>query len=312
MSVYLIFWDGVGYGRKNSDVNPFFAARLPALSTLCGSGLFSLRNRRIETPLASVAPVNATLGVPGLPQSGTGQTALFAGVNAPKLIGMHFGPYPYSTLCPIIDSSNLFRRLQDAGARVRFANGFPQRYLDHLAAHPSKMPVVARAFSSVNGGLHTHADVRSGYALSADIIGSRWKELGHTDIEEIASESAGERFYALGRPCDFILFEYFLTDKAGHARDHTEACMVLERMDRFIDGLMKRFDFGSDTLLMISDHGNIEDLSVKTHTRNPVPLIAAGRGREFFASSVKRLHDLTPAVAAFVSERLKERRRIHA
>jgi 2,3-bisphosphoglycerate-independent phosphoglycerate mutase len=302
MSIYLIFWDGVGYGAADPGSNPFFSAQLPALKTLCGAMLFSLRRRRVSTPLALVSPVNATLGVAGLPQSGTGQTALFTGVNAPKLVGKHFGPYPYSTLNPIIDSENIFKRIERLGAAAQFANGFPARYIDYLAAHPSKVPVVARAFASMNRGLHTHKDVMDGTALSADIIGSRWKELGHPLIEEVTPEDAGRAFYELGSRFDFILFEYFLTDKAGHSQDHAAAANVLERVDRFIDGLMSQFDFRRDTLILISDHGNIEDLTTKSHTRNPVPLIAAGAGREQLSRSVKRLTDLTPALVTMVED----------
>ncbi len=49
------------------------------------------------------------LGVEGLPQSGTGQTSIFCGVNASKIVGKHFGPYPYSTLIPIIKEKNIFK-----------------------------------------------------------------------------------------------------------------------------------------------------------------------------------------------------------
>lgn len=36
------------------------------------------------------------MGVDGLPQSGTGQVSIFAGINAPKIVGYHFGPFPHS------------------------------------------------------------------------------------------------------------------------------------------------------------------------------------------------------------------------
>ena len=303
MSLYMIFWDGVGYGRKDADVNPFFAARLPALQALCGEDLFSLHRRRTVTRLASVVPVNATLGVAGLPQSGTGQTALFTGVNAPRIVGSHFGPYPYSTLVPIIREKNIFRQLHSLGASYRFVNGFPRRYIEYLEAHASRTPVVALAYSSVAGALHTHLDVHAGTAISADIIGSRWKDLGHVEIDEVEPETAGEDYYRIGMPYDFVLFEYFITDKAGHSQDLATAVDSLERLDRFIDGILSRFDFHRDTLLLISDHGNIEDLTTRSHTRNPVPLIAAGRQKDYFAVAIRRLTDLTPAIIASIDRR---------
>lgn len=303
MALYLIFWDGVGYGKKDPAVNPFFAARLPSLSALAGGKLFSLTMRRAGTRLASVSPVNATLGVAGLPQSGTGQTALFTGVNAPKIVGSHFGPYPYSTLVPIILEKNIFRQLHDLGATYTFVNGFPDRYTEYLAAHATRTPVIALAYTSMNGGLHTHHDVHAGRAISADIIGSRWKDLGHTGIDEVSPEAAGEAFHRIGAGYDLALFEYFVTDKAGHSQHLETAVDALERADRFIDGILTRFDFRRDTLLIISDHGNIEDLSTRSHTRNPVPLIAAGRNKDFFISSISRLTDLTPAIVASITRR---------
>jgi 2,3-bisphosphoglycerate-independent phosphoglycerate mutase len=300
MALFVIFWDGVGYGKKNAAVNPFFAARLPSLQTLCGTELFSLFRRRVVTPLASVAPVNATLGVVGLPQSGTGQTALFTGVNAPRIVGNHFGPYPYSTLVPIIREKNIFRQLHAMGATYRFVNGYPRRYIEYLSTHAGRTPVVALAYSSVTGGLHTHHDVHAGTAISADIIGSRWKDLGHSEITAIEPETAGERFYRIGMQYDFALFEYFITDKAGHSQQLGAAVDALERLDRFLDGILNRFDFHRDSLLLISDHGNIEDLGTKSHTRNPVPLIAVGRDREYFTTSIRRLTGLTPAIVASI------------
>jgi phosphopentomutase len=39
-----------------------------------------------------------------------------------------------------------------------------------------------------------------------------------------------------------------------------------------------------DTLLLTSDHGNVESLAAPAHTRNPVPLLAVGPGAEAFAA----------------------------
>src|SRR6266404_268638 len=128
--VLMLFLDGVGIGHKKH--NPFHAARLPTLSKLLGGSMPNLRDSRRSTPAASLVPINATLGVPGLPQSGTGQTALLTGINAPRMIGKHFGPYPYSTLKPLIATENIFQKLHRNGRKVFYANAFPQRYFDAM------------------------------------------------------------------------------------------------------------------------------------------------------------------------------------
>ena len=46
------------------------------------------------------------------------------------------------------------------------------------------------------------------------------------------------------------------------------------------------------TLLICSDHGNLEDISVKMHTRNPALTIAAGKYGEYLYHSIKDLSDI--------------------
>ena len=48
---------------------------------------------------------------------------------------------------------------------------------------------------------------------------------------------------------------------------------------------------------MASDHGNIEDSSSRLHTRNPVPLLAAGPAADRFAG-LRSILEVAPAVAA--------------
>jgi bisphosphoglycerate-independent phosphoglycerate mutase (AlkP superfamily) len=48
--------------------------------------------------------------------------------------------------------------------------------------------------------------------------------------------------------------------------------------------------------VITSDHGNIEDMSVRGHTRNPVPLIAIGPEAQAFLANARSLTDITPRV----------------
>jgi 2,3-bisphosphoglycerate-independent phosphoglycerate mutase len=101
----------------------------------------------------------------------------------------------------------------------------------------------------------------------------------------------------LAREHAFALFEYYLTDKAGHSQSSEEAAAVLASLDRFFAGLLTHFDPGRHLLVVTSDHGNLEDLSTKSHTRNPVPLVAYGHGAHRFAA-VDDLTGVTPSVLA--------------
>ena len=80
------------------------------------------------------------------------------------------------------------------------------------------------------------------------------------------------------------------------------AVEVLERLDGLLGGTLKHFSHDDSLLLFTSDHGNIEDLSTKSHTRNPVPLILVGRQKKQFAERVNSLTGITPVIIELVSD----------
>ena len=94
----------------------------------------------------------------------------------------------------------------------------------------------------------------------------------------------------------FTLYEYFITDKIGHAQDRDAARRVLPLLARFIRALLGKLDLERSTVILTSDHGNIEDLSVRNHTLNPVPTIVWGRHRSRIAPRIRSLADITPAI----------------
>jgi hypothetical protein len=301
MAVLMIFWDGVGYGRQDASSNPFFSAKLPTFTALFGGSMPSLKMRRLSSSLATTTPVNTTLGVEGLPQSGTGQTAIFAGVNAPKKIGKHFGPHPFTTLIPIIKERNIFVELERRKKSSYFVNAYPQRYFDFINSPRGKTPTVALSYLSAGRRLNTIEDIITGKALSADFTNEGLNSFGYT-LPILSPYQAGKRFYEIGKSFDFALFEYFFSDKAGHFQKMKTAVDILERMDSFLSGILEFFNHDDDILIFISDHGNLEDLSTKSHTRNPVPLIVVGKKRKYFSDNIKKLTDVTPTIVSFLSK----------
>lgn len=302
MKALMLFVDGLGIGCRDPSRNPLFRAEIPALRSLCGGEPPSVRAARGDATGAVMLPLDATLGVPGLPQSGTGQTALFTGVNGARLVGRHFGPYPYSTLRPVIVERNLLRRLALGGLRPCFANAFPDRFFRYMEKHESRLTVTTRSCTSAGLPLRTIEDLLRGEAVSADLTGEGWHALGHPEVPLVEPEEAGRRLVALLRFHDFVLFEYWHTDRAGHAQSMDDAVAVLARFDRMLGGVLREIDLRSALLLITSDHGNIEDLSVRTHTRNRVPLILTGlRHRSVAAAVAARWRpDLTAVVPALI------------
>jgi bisphosphoglycerate-independent phosphoglycerate mutase (AlkP superfamily) len=60
--------------------------------------------------------------------------------------------------------------------------------------------------------------------------------------------------------------------------------------------VLEAADLSRLTVVLTSDHGNIEDLSSRSHTLNPVATLAFGAAREHIASRVRSLTDITPAI----------------
>jgi 2,3-bisphosphoglycerate-independent phosphoglycerate mutase len=298
--VIFLFLDGVGLGKADPAVNPLFKARLPHLRSLLGGKIPCLGLRRFSSDHAELVPLNATLRVAGLPQSGTGQAALFTGVNAAKLIGRHFGPYPASTLLPLIREKNIFRQLKSKGHSVSFANAFPRQFFDYVASGKRRLSVTTLACQNADVEILDAEVLARDKAVSADITRGRWPELGYPDLPIITPRDAGRHLWNVSLAHAFTLFEYWLTDYAGHGRGVTTAVEVLERFDGMLGGLLEDFDPKECTLILTSDHGNIEDLSTKSHTRNPVPCIVAGSKRKEISSVLRSLMDVTPVLVSLL------------
>jgi phosphopentomutase len=99
----------------------------------------------------------------------------------------------------------------------------------------------------------------------------------------------------------FTLYEFFLTDKAGHAQDMALSRMILTRLSLFIRELLNRLDLTRTTVILTSDHGNIEDLASRNHTLHAVPTIVWGAQRERIAARIQTLADITPAIVALLT-----------
>jgi 2,3-bisphosphoglycerate-independent phosphoglycerate mutase len=103
-------------------------------------------------------------------------------------------------------------------------------------------------------------------------------------------EESGRELARLAAGFDFSLFEYWASDYAGHKQDMASGIEQLEILDSVLAGLLSVWS-EDDLILITSDHGNLEDLSVRRHTLNPVPAIVFGP-REARSSFCKGLTDL--------------------
>jgi bisphosphoglycerate-independent phosphoglycerate mutase (AlkP superfamily) len=116
------------------------------------------------------------------------------------------------------------------------------------------------------------------------------------EIEPRSPSTAASILASIVSSHRFTLYEYFITDKVGHAQDFNAAKTVLANLAELIRELLGRLDLSQTTVILTSDHGNIEDLSTRNHTLNDVPTIVWGRNRDLIASRIKNLADITPVI----------------
>ena len=302
--VYFVFVDGVGLGAADPAVNPFARFDLPALARLAGGSAWTDETPLIDEATHVFRPIDANLNVEGLPQSGTGQATLFTGINCAEAAGRHYGPYPHSTSKPILQEHSVFARLKNAGYAIdglAFANAYPQRFFVH-AWKRKRWTVTTYMCRKAGIDLHGSDDLRAGIAIAAGITNNLWRDRLDPTMPQVSGAEAARRFHEIGRAHAFTLFEYYLTDKIGHEQDFDEAETILATLDTFFGSLLDNLDPSKDLLLISSDHGNLENLSIKTHTRNRVPLVAYGAGAEAFRNADSLL-DVTPTLVDLMAQK---------
>jgi len=239
-----------------------------------------------------MAETDARLGVDGLPQSATGQTAILTGVNAAKLIGRHLHGYPSPRLKQALAEHSIYKKLMVLERSVTFANAYTRSYVDNPPRFISATTVAAQ---TAGVRLRMLEDLQEGCAVSHDFTNRFLIERGF-ELERCTAEEAGGRLARIAASHDFTLYEHFITDRIGHARRHDLALDHLRELTRFVRAVLEAADLSKLTVVLTSDHGNIEDLSTRSHTLNPVATLAFGAAREFITSRVGSLTDITPAI----------------
>lgn len=284
MSVLLIFIDGIGMGTRGAH-NPLDGIN---------SELFSIfQNETPSLPYdGRVSVTDARLGVEGLPQSATGQTAILTGVNAPQLINRHLSGYPSPRLKQVIAEKSIYRQLQAAGRTVTFANAYTSAYFENRPRFVSATTVAAE---SAGVPFRLLEDLVAGRAVFHDFTNFFLIGMGYR-VPSCTPEAAGERLARLAASHDFTLYEHFITDRLGHSQNlelarHHVACLT-----RFVRAVLDSSDLERQTVIITSDHGNIEDVSTRGHTLNPVATLAFGAARETVSAKVRSLTDITPAI----------------
>ena len=281
--ILFIFIDGLGINPGGGENNPLLSGEFPVLD-------------RIVHQLA--VPIDACLGVEGIPQSATGHTAIYTGVNASAELGFHLHAYPNARLREIICSQSIFHKLIELGKKPAFANAYRTDDIEELLTRRHLSATSVMAISALKK-VRSFQDMRNGEAVYHDIT---CETLAKPLCHELATtpEEAAKNISKITQSQDFTLFEFFLSDHAGHKRKQDIIIPVLTKLEAFMAELLQRAKNGEFLMIVTSDHGNLEDLSTSSHTKNRVPFAAIGPNAEFFKDKVKSLTDITPAVLEFL------------
>ncbi len=292
----LVFIDGIGYGARGPQ-NPFDGAPVSVLAPLGGGA---------GHPGVVYGALDASLGHPGLPQSATGQAILFTGDDAIALAGGHWSGNPTPRIASLVARRSILARARERGGTSAFLNAYDARRVAHVTRvvrgeerANRRHPPSASSWAALAGGgaLRTFDDVRAGRAATFDLTGEL---LGHfgVDAPRVTIAGAAAAVARGAAEVDLALFELFLTDKAGHAQDVGWARHELFRTDLFLRELLRAVEPLEQLVVVTSDHGNLEDLSTRSHTRNPVPLAAFGRDAADFVAGATSLLDVAPRLLA--------------
>lgn len=300
MNVLLIFVDGLGAGTRGAH-NPL-AVFEPLVAPLA-----TFANERSQTIFDGVCALTDTrLGIEGRPQSASGQTTILTGVNAAHALGFHKQGFPNQALRNIIQEHSIFVQLQRRGITPNvFANAYPPSFFNKRPRWVSATTVAVEAAAM---SFLTFDDLCKGEALIHDFTNDLQPEtLARLNIEEgtlelRTPERAAQILASIAARHRFTLYEYFLTDRAGHAQDFAQAEKVLRQLSRFVRSVLRHVDLNNTCVMLTSDHGNIEDLSIRNHTLNPVPTLAWGTKLEVVERRISSLTDITPTIIELLTE----------
>ncbi|MDT5158272.1 MAG: 2,3-bisphosphoglycerate-independent phosphoglycerate mutase [Acidobacteriota bacterium] len=292
MSLLLIFVDGLGIGTRGAH-NPLDRLGEEA------SPLAVFEDEEPSLPFGGMlARTDARLGVEGRPQSASGQTTILTGINIPQRLGYHKQGFPNEQMRAIIREHSLFLQLERLGVRPNvFANAYTGQF---FAKRPRWVAATTVAVEAAGLPFRTDEDLKAGRAVFHDFTNRMLAERG-VDVTLRTPEEAADILARLASAHRFTLYEHFIADRAGHEQDLEAALAVLRDLARFVRAVLTRVDLSRTTVLLTSDHGNVEDLSTRNHTLNRVPTLAWGPCAVSVGNHIHTLADITPCVVSILT-----------
>jgi 2,3-bisphosphoglycerate-independent phosphoglycerate mutase len=293
--ILLIFIDGIGLGDDDPAINPFAAAHTPTLNALANGHRWLRSTGQQVSERAVFVPTDPRMGVPGRPQSASGQATILTGRNIPALIGEHYGPRPNPAIRELLAEDNFFKQAVAHGKTAALIEAYPPRFHEAISSGKRLRSSYQQALFEAGLPLFDEAALYRGDALAVDWIGEGWRtELGYTDSPIYTPDQAGRLMVEISRRYDFAFFAHWVTDVVGHRGGIPDGVRILELFDAVMAGALAEWDDSEGLMIITSDHGNMENLSHTKHTENDVPTVIIGSGAAQFAEGLTTLADLVP------------------
>ncbi|MFH1861885.1 MAG: hypothetical protein ABH878_03640 [bacterium] len=284
----MIFIDGLGVGKNDAQINPL--AKFPEI--------WPCEGHSPSLPDLHHTVLDACLGVQGLPQSATGQTALLTGINAAQILGKHLQGFPSKRLIRMLEQHSVFLQLQRRGFSATFANAY--RHPEDIKP-TSRLSVTSHALRASQQPFRSVQQIAERQALYHDFT-NRTLTATNYSAPIFTPKEAASVLVGLANQHHFTLYEYFLTDVVAHRGDSGQIEAYIAEVTRFVKTIFEIADTGNLTVILTSDHGNIEDLTTRTHTRNPVPLLWMNPTDRFPVRLPQDITGVTPLVVKLLCD----------
>ena len=293
-SVVFIFIDGLGLGPENPQINPCLHSDIH---------IFSSHNKhKDKTPVVKNGicfPTDATLGIAGLPQSATGTATLLTGVNCVWKVRKHVPGFPTNKLIEIIRKESILKKVNRKGLASTFINAYRPLFFKLKEKTKWRLSTTTVANLAANNTFYSLEDIIKHKSIYHDYTNRNLIKRGFK-VPVFSSQEAAKILASAADEFNLVVYEYFLTDRAGHKQDMDTAVQVLVQIEKLITRLIDMLDLNDKLLVVSSDHGNIENLSVKTHTRNFVGTYIWGKNSEQYINEIRDLTDISKIIQSFL------------
>lgn len=291
MHILMLFLDGIGLGDDDPTINPFAIANMPTLIGLTNGKRWLRDTGRQESQRALFIPTDPCLGVPGRPQSGTGQAAILTGLNVPQMIGEHYGPKPNLATREIIAKDNFFKQVKRAGKKAALLDAYPEGLHYDIARGKTLRSSIQQAAFESGQELFGMTELKAKQALTPEWTGESWHSyLKLYDTPVYSAREAGHLLVEISRNYDFAFHSHWMTDHVGHRGPLSRGVELLELFDGVMTGVTEAWNDDEGLVIITSDHGNMEHIGNRNHTENDIPTLVIGNAKAAFADD---FHDLT-------------------